>query len=84
MTIATFAAAPALIAVAPSAATTTTAAAGTRTIFAWPSDIDGQGPPLEFLAVEHFDGFIGFINTGEFDESETAGLAREFIEHEVD
>ena len=52
--------------------TPTTAAAAGRPIFARSGDVNGQLAALEFLVVEHLDGFVGFIGGGHFDERESA------------
>ena len=80
---ATAAAAAATTAVAAATATTTSATAaaalGLRTGF-----IDDQVPPAEILAVQGVDGAIGVFVTLNFDEGETARLARETVTNEID
>ena len=72
--------------VASSSATPTaeTAPAAGRAFFARAGDVDGQGAATQFLAVQHFDGVLGFFGGTELDEGETAGTARELVEHQVD
>jgi hypothetical protein len=78
------------IATAPTTAETAATAASEatpttgRTFLAWAGDVHGQGPATELLAVEHFDGLMGFFGTAEFDKGEAAGTARELVEHQVD
>ena len=74
--------------VASSATATTAIAAGTfatalRAFFAGAGNIDGERAALEFFSIKHLDGFGRFFRAGELDESEAAGFAGEFIEHEV-
>src|SRR5207302_6840865 len=72
------------IAAAAETAAAATTATGTRgALFARSRDVDRELAALKFLAVEHFDRFVGFFRRGEFDESEATGFAGEFVEHQV-
>jgi len=71
---------------AVSAITATTAATATltrRAVFARTRDVNRQRAALEFLVMEHFHRFVGFVAAGHFDEGEPAGFSRELIEHDV-
>jgi hypothetical protein len=71
--------APATIASAAASATTAarTTAAFTRTGF-----VDANIPPFEFGVIEFFDRPCGVIRVCHFDESETARLSRELVDHD--
>jgi hypothetical protein len=55
------------------AATTAAAATAAATFFAGAGFVDGEGSASMFLAVEGFDGCLGFGIAGHFDESEPLG-----------
>lgn len=55
-----------------------------RTLFTGTCHIDGEGPALELLAVEHLDGVGRFFRGGELDKGEAARFAGELVEHHVD
>ncbi len=63
--------------------TTTAATTAWGTIFTRTGNVDGQRTALEFLAVEHFNGLVGFISTAHFDKGKAARLARELVHHDV-
>jgi hypothetical protein len=80
-TIATVSAATTTAAAAVSttaAATTTTAFTGFhRTCF-----VHGQGPAVDFLAMEFRDGRLGFVRRSHFDKAETTGTScHSIIDH---
>ncbi len=73
-------------ATAAEAATTTAAAEATLTrgaLLAGTSDVHGERTPAEVLAVEHFNGALGFLGRRELDEGESAGTTGELVEHQV-
>jgi hypothetical protein len=63
------------------AATATTAAR--RTIFAGPGFIDGQGPALEVLGMEHLNSLLSVLFRGHFDEGKTTGTACHPVLHDI-
>ena len=71
--------------VAPTAPSTIVPALRTgRTFFTWPGDIDRQCATLQFLAIEHFNGFVRLLRRGKLNESKAAGFSRELVHHEID
>lgn len=62
----------------------TTATTTGRTLLTGTGDVDRQCTALELFSMEQFDGLLGLGGTGEFNECEPTGLAREFVEHDVD
>src|SRR2546421_11082816 len=74
----------AIAATVPAAASATIAALSWSAFFTRACDVHGQRPPLQFLAVEHFDRFVRFVRRAEFDESESARFAGELIHHQID
>jgi hypothetical protein len=57
------------------AAATTAASATTFALFHGTRFVDGQGPTVDFLAVELRDSGLRFIGSSHFDETEAAGAA---------
>lgn len=97
--IATAAAATATAAVTTAAATTTAEAApafaaatttatetsGTRSaFFTGTGDVDRERTAIEFMAVEFFHGFLGFVAAAHRNEGKTAGTTGEFVEDDFD
>ena len=62
---------------APMGAAATTATAESSAL--WPGFIDGQGTPLQGLAVKSLDGSLHVFFLGKFDETESPGFARHLI-----
>jgi hypothetical protein len=73
-------------ATAAEAAATTAAAEAALTrgaLLARTRDVHGERTPAEVLAVEHFNGTLGFLGRRELDEGESAGTTGELVEHQV-
>jgi hypothetical protein len=72
---------------ATAAAATTTESATTATatgaFFTRAGDIDGQGATTEVFAIEEIHRALSFISGGEFYERESAGFARNAIQHQI-
>src|ERR1043166_2219219 len=63
----------------PTTATAAAAEVATGTIFLGPCDVDRESAAIEILAIQRFDGFIGFLGGRHFHKCESAGLAGEFV-----
>jgi hypothetical protein len=61
-----------------------TATAAGRTVFTRAGDVDRQRAALKFLVVEELDGLVRFVGAAHLNEGETAGLAGELVNHDVD
>ena len=46
-------------------------------------DVHGQGPVLEFFAVEHLHRLVCFLPGGVFDEGKAARFASELVQHQI-
>ncbi len=72
--------ATATVAAATSTATTATAA---RTFLTGPRNINRQGAPAQFLAIESVNGLLGLFRAAHGDEAETPRTSGRPVHHEV-
>ena len=63
--------------------TSVSPATARRSILFRTRDVHGQSASLKFFVVKHLDGLVRLFGRGIFDERKAAGLAGEFIEHQV-
>ena len=68
---------------AAAAVFTTTAAAAARALFARLGDVDGKGAAIHFLAVQGFNGFVGFLDGTHGDKTKPARTAGFPVHHQV-
>ncbi len=59
------------------------ATAATRTLFARPGDIHGEGAPIQGMAIHRLNGLLRLLCCAHGDEAESARTARRTIHHQV-
>src|SRR6266516_3615492 len=64
-------------------ATTAASTASARTLFAWASDVDGEGAAVQLRAIQGVDGLLRLFRRAHRDEAESTRFARYAVHQQV-